>query len=56
MFSMGDVFINTVSDVDVLPHVLDAAGRAGTRPPDADMAEMALRMEMATIFEERETV
>ncbi len=56
VFSMGDVFINAVSDVNVLPHVLDAAGRTGPCPPDADMAEMALRMEMATIFEERETV
>ena len=55
VFGMGDVFINTVSDVAVLPNVLDAAGRSGPRPPDADMAEMALRMEMATIFEERET-
>lgn len=56
VFSMGDVFINTVSDVRVLPSVLDAAGQTGPRPAAADMAEMALRMEMATIFEERETV
>ena len=56
VFGMGDVFINTVSDVVLLPHVLDAAGRKGPRPPATDMAEMALRMEMATIFEERETV
>lgn len=55
VFSMGEVFINTVSDVEVLPQVLDAAGRARPRPADADMAEMALRMEMATIFAERET-
>lgn len=55
VLSMGDVFINTVSDVEVLPHVLGAAGRSGPRPPDAEMAEMALRMEMASIFEERVT-
>ena len=55
VFGMGDVFINTVSDVAVLPRVLEAAGRSGPRPLDADMAEMAQRMEMATIFEERET-
>ena len=56
VFNMGDVFINTVSDLNVLPLVLDAAGQAGPRPPDAEMAEMSLRMEMATIFEQRETV
>ncbi len=55
VFSMGDVFINMVSDVDVLEHVLNAASQPGPRPPDADMAEMALRMEMASIFPERET-
>ena len=56
VFDLGDVFINTVSDMNVLPLVLDAAGQAGPRPPDAGMAEMSLRMEMATIFEQRETV
>jgi aryl-alcohol dehydrogenase-like predicted oxidoreductase len=55
-FDLGDVFINTVSDLNVLPLVLDAAGKAGPRSSDAEMAEMALRMEMATIFEQRETV
>ena len=55
VLSMGEVFINTVSDVEVLPHVLGAAGHAGPRPPDAEMAEMALRMEMEAIFEERVT-
>lgn len=55
VFSMADVFINMVSDVDVLEHVLHAASRTGPRPPDADMAEMALRMGMASIFPERET-
>ena len=54
-FDLGDVFINTVSDLNVLPLVLEAAGHAGPCPPDADMAEMALRTEMTTIFEERET-
>ena len=56
VFDLGDVFINTVSDLNVLPLVLEAAGHAGPCPPDEEMAEMALRMEMATIFEERETV
>ncbi len=31
----GDVFINTVGDMDLLPRVLDAASRYGQRPDDA---------------------
>lgn len=44
------VFLNTVSDVDLLPKVLDAAARFTTAPSDAEMAELTAQREMITLF------
>ncbi len=56
VFGLGHIFINAVSDLNVLPLILEAAGNPGPRPADDEMAEMALRTEMETIFEQREPV
>ena len=37
------IFLNTVSDLDLLPHVLDAAHEPGTRPSDERMDELGMR-------------
>jgi predicted aldo/keto reductase-like oxidoreductase len=44
------VFLNTVGDIHVLPLVLDAAGRPGARPSDAEMEELVARRAMAPLF------
>jgi len=44
------VFLNTVGDVDVLPHVLDAAERFEKRPDDDAMSAMTERSEAAPLF------
>lgn len=44
------VFLNTASDIDLLPRVLDAAARFETRPQDAEMAELTAQREMIPIF------
>ena len=37
MLGRGDVFLNTVGDVDLLPKVLDAANRFEKRPGQEEM-------------------
>ena len=44
------VFLNTASDVDLLPRLLGAASRAGDRPSDAEMQELVERQAMAPLF------
>src|SRR6202171_4198309 len=44
------VFLNTVGDVDVLPHVLDAAERFEKRPSDDAMSSMLERSKSAPLF------
>jgi aryl-alcohol dehydrogenase-like predicted oxidoreductase len=44
------VFLNTVGDVDLLPHVLDAAERFEKRPSDSAMAAMQARLETQPLF------
>lgn len=46
----GNVFLNTVGDIHVLPKVLEAASRYQMRPNDADMAAQVTRLEMAPLF------
>lgn len=49
----GDVFLNTVGDVDLLPMVLDAAARyeAGSQPPEQrGMEEMIAEQRMTSLF------
>lgn len=51
-FVLGDegVFLNTAGDVDLLPKVLDAAGRFERRPSDDEMEELVRRREMTPLF------
>jgi len=44
------VFLNTVGDIDLLPHVLDAAGRFEKRPIDAEMEAMLERSRTEPLF------
>ncbi|MGD9712538.1 MAG: aldo/keto reductase [Thermomicrobiales bacterium] len=44
------VFLNTVSDITLLPKVLDAATRFSTRPSDPTMARLARDRSMAPLF------
>jgi aryl-alcohol dehydrogenase-like predicted oxidoreductase len=44
------VFLNTVGDVNLLPHVLAAAERADTRPDDDTMHELVRRGSLAPLF------
>ncbi|UCH48858.1 MAG: aldo/keto reductase [Betaproteobacteria bacterium] len=46
----GDVFINTVGDRDLLPMVLDAAGRFEERPDDVAMRELMEARSVTPIF------
>lgn len=44
------VFLNTVGDIHVLPHVLDAARRFEQRPSDEEMASMVDQKQMSRMF------
>ncbi len=44
------VFLNTVGDVTILPRVLDAAQRAGSRPSDAELQALVERQSMTPFF------
>ena len=44
------VFVNSVGDVDLLPLVLDAAGRFHDAPPDADMQKLLERNHSEPLF------
>jgi aryl-alcohol dehydrogenase-like predicted oxidoreductase len=45
-----DVFLNTVGDLTLLPHVLEAAERAGARPEDETMRALVDRRSLAPLF------
>ena len=45
-----DVFLNTASDVELLPHVLDAASRFTARPPDEAMDALVARRRLVPLF------
>jgi len=45
-----DVFLNSVGDLTLLPHVLDAAERAGDRPDDDTMRALVDRRSLAPLF------
>ena len=49
---LGDprVFLNTVGDVGILPLVLEAASRGGTRPTNLEMDDLLIRREMKPLF------
>jgi len=44
------VFLNTAGDIDLLPHVLDAAERFEERPNDAEMAALRERSRTEPLF------
>jgi len=46
----GDVFLNTVGDVDLLPKVLDAASRFEKRPGQEEMEGLVQRNKMSSLF------
>jgi aryl-alcohol dehydrogenase-like predicted oxidoreductase len=46
----GDVFLNTVGDVDLLPKVLDAANRFEKRPGQEEMEGLVQRNKMSPLF------
>jgi len=46
----GDVFLNTVGDVDLLPKVLDAASRFEKRPDQEEMEGLVQRNKMSSLF------
>jgi aryl-alcohol dehydrogenase-like predicted oxidoreductase len=45
-----NVFLNTVGDIEVLPHVLAAAERLGARPDDEAMQALVDRRSLAPLF------
>jgi aryl-alcohol dehydrogenase-like predicted oxidoreductase len=45
-----EFFLNTASDVDLLPKVLEAASRFTERPPDEAMDELAARRRLVPLF------
>jgi aryl-alcohol dehydrogenase-like predicted oxidoreductase len=50
VFGRPGVFLNTVGDIEILPRVLDAAGRYASRPAGAAMAELASRRNLVSLF------
>jgi hypothetical protein len=44
------VFLNSVGDVNLLPHVLDAAERFEQRPDDAAMQALVERRSLEPLF------
>jgi aryl-alcohol dehydrogenase-like predicted oxidoreductase len=44
------VFLNTVGDVALLPQVLDAASRFGSRPVDEEMEQLTTRRQLVPLF------
>jgi hypothetical protein len=44
------VFLNTASDIHILPKVLDAASRFEARPSDAEMDELLAEKEMVPLW------
>ncbi len=44
------VFLNTIGDIHLLPKVLDAASRFTACPSDEQVAEMAKRLRMSSLF------
>ena len=51
ILAQGDLFLNTASDIDLLPKVLDAASRFdGEGPSDEEMAAMVAEQSMTPLF------
>jgi predicted aldo/keto reductase-like oxidoreductase len=50
VLSRPDLFLNTAGDMELLPKILDAAGRFEAGPAEAEMEAMVSRLEMAPLF------
>ncbi len=50
------IFLNTSSDIHVLPKILDAASRYKMGPPEEEMQEKATQLEMKPIFDGRNLI
>ena len=50
VLSRPELFLNTSGDMELLPKVLDAAGRFEAGPADEEMAAMVSRLAMAPLF------
>ena len=50
VLSREQLFLNTASDIGALAMVLDAAGRGGARPSDAEMSALLERRQMTPLF------
>lgn len=50
MLGRPKVFLNTVGDVEILPMVLDAAERFGSRPADGELEELLARRRLVPLF------
>jgi len=50
VLSRPGLFLNTVGDLGLLPKVLDAAARGGSRPTDAEMTALVERRAMTPFF------
>ncbi|HTT88992.1 MAG TPA: hypothetical protein VMF65_05510, partial [Acidimicrobiales bacterium] len=46
----SEVFLNSVSDMDILPLVLDAAARFSSRPSDEEMQSLLSRRGVEPLF------
>jgi hypothetical protein len=44
------IFLNTVAEVALVPTVLDAASRYGSRPPDEAMELLLSRRELVPLY------
>jgi hypothetical protein len=45
------VFLNTAGDINLLPHILEAAHRFVSRPTDHQMQALSQRLQMEPLFE-----
>jgi aryl-alcohol dehydrogenase-like predicted oxidoreductase len=50
ILGQGTIFLNSTSDVRLLPKILEAAGRNAPKPSDAQMDELCERTHMSRLF------
>lgn len=51
VFGNPQVFLNTAGDINLLPHILEAAHRFVSRPTDHQMQALSQRLQMEPLFE-----
>jgi aryl-alcohol dehydrogenase-like predicted oxidoreductase len=51
VFGNPQVFLNTAGDINLLPHILEAAHRFESRPTDHQMQALSQRLQMEPLFE-----